>query len=89
MIFPVLGHKSRPAMVGVRSSSCLPVRPKKPKLKSLFISRLGPVVSASDVENFLQGHLKLSSLTCTKLTTKLNSYSSFQDDFPLVNDSGA
>jgi hypothetical protein len=81
-------------MVGVRNSSCLPVIPKQPKLKSLFISRLGPDVSALDVENFLQDHLKLSSLTCTKLKTKFNSYSSFhvsvtEDDFLLVNDSGA
>jgi hypothetical protein len=81
-------------MVGVRNSSCLPATTKKPKLKSLFISRLGPDVSASDVENYLQAHLNLSSLTCTKLKTKFNSYSSFcvsvtEDDFPLVNDSGA
>jgi hypothetical protein len=54
-------HKRRPAMVGVRNSSCLRVTTKKPKLKSLFISRLGPDVTASDVENYLQGHLKLSS----------------------------
>jgi hypothetical protein len=38
--------------------------------------------------------MKLSSLTCTKLKTKFNSYSSFhvsvtEDDFPLVNESGA
>jgi hypothetical protein len=59
-------------MVGVRNSSCLPVTTKKPKLKSLFISRLGPDVSALDDENYLQGHLKLSSLTCTKLKTKFN-----------------
>ena len=92
---PISGtHKSRPAMVGARNSSCLPVTTKKPKLKSLFISRLGPDVSASDVETYLQGHLKLASLTCTKLKTKFNSYSSFhvsvmEDDFLLVNDSAA
>ena len=39
-------HKSRPVMVGVRNSTRLPVITQKPKLKSHFISRLGPDVLA-------------------------------------------
>jgi hypothetical protein len=94
-IFLILGHLEVGQLwseLGTLSSSLKYL--KNPKLKSLFISRLGPDVSASHVENFLQEHLKLSSLTCTKVKTKFNSYLSFhvpgtEDDFHLVNDSGA
>jgi hypothetical protein len=77
---PISGiHKRGPAVFWVTNSSCLPLISKKPKLKSLFISRLGPDVAASDVENVLQGHLNLPSLTCTKLKTKFNSCLSFNN----------
>jgi hypothetical protein len=81
-------RKSRPGMFRLRNSSCLCLMPKKPKLESLFISRLGPDISASGAHSVLHGYLNLPSLTCTKLRTIYNSYSSFhmsvmEDNFPL------
>jgi hypothetical protein len=45
-------HKSSPVMIGVRNSTSLPVVTQKPKLKSAFISRLGPDVLALDITDF-------------------------------------
>jgi hypothetical protein len=58
--------------------------------KSLFVSRFSPDVTAADVESSLQDQLQLTSLVCTRLKTKHNSYASFhisvaEDDFHLVN----
>jgi hypothetical protein len=57
---------------------------------SLFVSRFGPEVTAQDIKNSLEEQLKLTSLSCTRLKTKFNSYASFhisvnEDDFPLIN----
>ena len=87
-------HKSRQAMVGVSNSTSLHVITQKPKLKSHFISRLGPDVLASFITDFLHGHLTLTSLSCTKLNTKFNSCSFFlvsvtEDYFPRVYDGAA
>lgn len=56
-------HKSRSAIVGVRNSTSLPLISQKPKLKSHFITRLCPDVLASDITDFLHGHLTLTSLS--------------------------
>jgi hypothetical protein len=70
-------HKSRPAMIEVRNSISLAVITQKPTLKSLFVSRLGPVILASDVKDFLHGHVKLTFLSCTLLNTEFYLYSYF------------
>jgi len=79
------------ALFGVRNSSNLPVISQKPKLKSHSILCLGPDILASYVENFLQGCLKLTSLSCTNLKTKFHSLSFHmfvtEDNFSRVNDS--
>jgi hypothetical protein len=51
------------------------------------------VVSASDIEKSLKEQLKLTSLVCSRLKSKFDSYASFhvsvsEDDFPLTNNSG-
>jgi hypothetical protein len=80
-------------MIGVRSSSSLPVVEKKVRMKSLFVSRFSPDVTATDAEKSLKDQLQLASLVCTRLRTKYNSYSSFhisvtEDDFHLINNTG-
>jgi hypothetical protein len=72
------GRKLGTRMFGVRNSSSLPVVSKRPKTKALFVSRLSPEVSASDVEKFLKEQLKLSLVVRIKLKTRYNSYASFQ-----------
>ncbi|KDR12838.1 hypothetical protein L798_13261 [Zootermopsis nevadensis] len=80
-------------MIGVRSSSSLSVIAKRVRMKSLFVSRFSPDVTSADIEGSLKDQLKLTSLTCTRLNTKFNSYASFhisvvEDDFHLVNNIG-
>jgi hypothetical protein len=80
-------------MIGVRSASALSVVVKKRKTMSLFVSRFGPEVTAQDIKSLLQDQLKLTSLCCTRLKTKFNSYASFhisvnEEDFPLINNTG-
>jgi hypothetical protein len=77
----------RTPMIGVRNASALSVVAKKGKSMSLFVSRFGPEVTAQDIKNSLEEQLKLTSLSCTRLKTKFNSYASFhisvnEDDFP-------
>jgi len=78
------------ALFGVRNSSSLPVISQKPKLKSHSILCLGPDILTSYIENFLQGRLELTSLSC-KLKTKFHSLSFHmfvtEDNFSHVNDS--
>jgi hypothetical protein len=50
-------------------------------------------VISTDIEKSLNEQLKLTSLTCTGLKTKFNSYASFhisvvEDDFHLINNTG-
>jgi hypothetical protein len=83
----------RTPMIAVRNASALSVVAKKGKSMSLFVSRFGPEVTAQDIKNSLEEQLKLTSLSCTRLKTKFNSYASFhisvnEDDFPLINNTG-
>jgi hypothetical protein len=85
--------KPRTAMIRVRCSSSLLVVQKRVCMKSLLVSQLSPDVTASDVEKSLKDQLRLSSLACTRLKTKHNSYASFHDsvaieDFHLINNTG-
>jgi hypothetical protein len=62
----------------------------KARSKSLFVSRFSPDVTAFDVENLLNAQLQLASLSCTRLKSKHDSYSSFhvsvtEDYFNLIN----
>jgi hypothetical protein len=87
------GRKLRTPVYGVRNSSSLPVVSKRPKTKALFVSRLSPEVSASDIEKSLKEQLNLSFVISIKLKTKNNSYAPFhvsatEDDFPLFHNSG-
>jgi hypothetical protein len=87
------GRKFRTPMYGVLNSSSLPVVSKRVKTKALFVSRFSTEVSAHDVENSLKEQLKLSSIVCTKLKTKFNTYASFhisvtEDDIPLIHNTG-
>jgi hypothetical protein len=61
-------------MIGVWSSSSLPVVEKKVRMKYLFVSRFSPDVTATNVEKSLKDQLQLASLACTRLRTKYNSY---------------
>jgi hypothetical protein len=77
----------------VRNSATLPIVSKKERSKALFVSRFCPEVSADDVEKSLKEQLNLKKLTCTKLKTKYNTYSSFrvsvlEDEFMLINNTG-
>jgi hypothetical protein len=50
-------------------------------------------VTSTDIEKSLNEQLKLTSLTCTRLKAKFNSYASFhisvvEDDFHLINNTG-
>jgi hypothetical protein len=69
--------KPRMGMIGVRNSSSLPVVEKKVRMKSLFVSRFSPDVTATDVEKSLKDQLQFASLACTRLRTKHNSYALF------------
>jgi hypothetical protein len=60
---------------------------------SLFVFHFSPCVTAQNIKCSLEKQLKLSSLTCTRLETKFNSYSSFhilvsEKEFPLINNMG-
>jgi hypothetical protein len=81
--------KLRPAIIGVRSSSPLSVKAKRVRTESRCVSRFSP----TDIEKSSNEQLKLTSLTCTRLRTKFNSYASFhisvvEDDFHLINNTG-
>jgi hypothetical protein len=69
--------KLRTPMIGVRNASALTVIAKKAKTMPLFLSRFSPDVTAQDIKSSLEQQLKLSSLTCTRLKTKFNTYASF------------
>jgi hypothetical protein len=80
-------------MIGVRSSSSLPIVAKNMWSKALFVSRISPQVTASGIEKSLREQLKLASLACTRLKTKFYSYAFFhvsvaEDDLPLINNTG-
>jgi hypothetical protein len=80
-------------MIGVGSSSSLCVVAKRVRTKALFVSRFATDVTSTDIEKSLNEQLKLTSLTCTRLKTKFNSYASFhilvgEDDFHLINNTG-
>jgi protein tyrosine phosphatase (PTP) superfamily phosphohydrolase (DUF442 family) len=91
---PTIATKRHKAtMIGVRSSSSLPVVAKKIRPKALFLSRFSPQVTVSDIEKSLREQMKLASLVCNRLTTKSDSYVSFhvsvsEDNFPLINNTG-
>jgi predicted HicB family RNase H-like nuclease len=71
----------------------LPTVPRQARSKGLFISRLSPEVSANDIEKSLKEQLSLKKLVCTTLKAKFNTYASFhvsvfEDEFPLINNTG-
>jgi hypothetical protein len=81
---------SRMPLFGSKGSSSLPTVQKKIRTKALFVTRFTQDVSSSDVEQSLKEQMELTHLTCTKLKTKFNSYSSFhisvaEDDFDRIN----
>jgi hypothetical protein len=83
-------RRTRTPLFANKSGSSLSVVPKMVRIKALFVSRFSPDVTSADVEQSLKDQLELTSLTCTKLKTKFNSYSSFhiavsEDDFHLIS----
>jgi hypothetical protein len=82
--------RSRALLFGNKNGSSLETVPKKVRTRALFVSRFSPQVSSADVEKSLKDQLQLTSLKCSKLKTKYDSYSSFHisvsvDDFELIN----
>jgi hypothetical protein len=80
-------------MIGVRSSSYLPVVARKVQSKSLFVSRVSFEVTTSDIEKYLRKESKFASLVCTGMKTKYDSCASFhvsvsEDGFPVINNIG-
>jgi hypothetical protein len=87
---PNLPRRTRTPLIGNKSGSSLTTVLKRVQTKALFILRLSPEVSSSDVEQSLKDQLERASLACTKRKTKFNSYSSFhvavsEDGFHLIN----
>lgn len=89
--FSLIQRKKR---VKPSSGSCagskLSSAPRAPRLKALFVSRLNPDTTCSDVGEVLTEVLDGKSFTCTKLKTRHESYASFriavnEDDFDKVN----
>jgi hypothetical protein len=83
----------RQPLIAVSRSLSLPVISKPERSNSLFVSRFRPEVTADDVHKSLKEQLSLTMLVCTKLKTKLNSYSSFhisvtEDEFALITNIG-
>lgn len=71
----------------VSKLSCVP---RQPRRRALFISRLNPHTTESDITESLAGVLKGKWMKCTKLATKHDSYASFHvlvenDDFDEIN----
>ncbi|KAM7290612.1 hypothetical protein ISCGN_027228 [Ixodes scapularis] len=58
----------------VSKLSCVP---RQPRRRALFISRLNPHTTESDITESLAGVLKGKWMKCTKLATKHDSYASF------------
>jgi hypothetical protein len=80
-------------MTGVRNCSLVTIS-KRVKTKSLFVSLFSPNITSRDIEESLKEQLKLSSIVCTKLKTKYNTYAFFfhisvrEGDFTLINNTG-
>ncbi|KAG8291316.1 hypothetical protein J6590_063353 [Homalodisca vitripennis] len=55
----------------------IPVRPRPTRRKALFISRLCPEVSASDIEGYIKHEVTLDFVKCSQLRTKYEDYASF------------
>ncbi|KAG0443978.1 hypothetical protein HPB47_014319, partial [Ixodes persulcatus] len=76
---------------GTRAESRLGVVPRPPRKRALFVSRLSPSTTASNVCEVLEDVLQGKSVHCTKLLSKYDSYASFHvcvdtDCFDLIND---
>ncbi|XP_077500070.1 uncharacterized protein LOC144110874 [Amblyomma americanum] len=65
------------ATFGTAKQSMLKVAPRLPAKKSLFVSRLDPTTTASDIQELLAGTVGDKVVTCTKLKTKYDTYGSF------------
>ncbi|GBM29718.1 hypothetical protein AVEN_156904-1 [Araneus ventricosus] len=61
-----------------------------PKIKAIFLSRLGPSTTVNDITNYLSS-LKLQYRQCNRFKTKFQSYTSFpievfESDLQLISD---
>lgn len=66
-----------PASIGTAKSGKVLAVSRKPPTFALFVSRLNPDTSVSDIESLVAPFLDSNSVTVTKLTPKFPSYSSF------------
>ena len=72
-------RKKKPASFGVMKTSTISVaqRPQRPQRpKALFVTKLSPDTTAADIKKHIAS-LDLSPISCRRLQTKFQSYSSF------------
>lgn len=54
----------------------------KPRSRSLFVTRFEPITKAEDIEKLVKDAAAVTDVTCTKLNTKREGYSSFHVSIP-------
>ncbi|CAN7980250.1 unnamed protein product [Ixodes pacificus] len=92
---PVLRSRRSPTSTGTaKFEKVLYIHavPRQPPMKALFVSRLHPKTSVSDIEDPITPFLERKCVSVTKLKPKYHSYSSFhiacnQSDFEILNKS--
>ncbi|KAG0410404.1 hypothetical protein HPB47_012475 [Ixodes persulcatus] len=90
--YTIVRRKQKTKVVeGTRAESRLGVVPRPPRKRALFVSRLSPSTTASNVCEVLEDVLQGKSVHCTKLLSKYDSYASFHvcvdtDCFDMIND---
>ncbi|KAG8277041.1 hypothetical protein J6590_050876 [Homalodisca vitripennis] len=73
-------NELKDVIIGKKTDSfikTIPVRPRPTRRKALFISRLCPEVSASDIEGYIKHEVTLDFVKCSQLRTKYEDYASF------------
>ncbi|KAG8317876.1 hypothetical protein J6590_015861 [Homalodisca vitripennis] len=74
-------NELKEVIIGKKTDSfikTIPVRPRPTRRKALFILRLCPEVSASDIEGYIKHEVTLDFVKCSQLRTKYENYASFQ-----------
>ncbi|CAN8012169.1 unnamed protein product [Ixodes pacificus] len=89
---PVMRKRRSPTSTGTAKSEKVQAVPRQPPMKALFVSRLHPNTSVSDIEDLITPFLERKCVSVTKLKPKYHSYSSFhiacsQSDFEILNKS--
>lgn len=89
---PVIRKRRSPTSTGTAKSEKVRAVPRQPLIKALFVSRLDPNTSVSDIEDLITPSLEGKCVDITKLKPKFHSYSSFhiageQSAFDILNKS--